>query len=60
MSAVAATLGNVGPGFGVVGPMGSYLSLPPGSKLLMIGLMWFGRLEIIPVLVLFTGSYWRS
>lgn len=60
MSAVAATLGNVGPCFGVVGPMGSYLSLPPGSKLFMIGLMWFGRLEIIPVLVLFTGSYWRS
>jgi trk system potassium uptake protein TrkH len=60
MSAIAATLGNVGPGFDVVGPMGNYLSLPPTSKLLMIGLMWLGRLEIIPVLVLFTGSYWRS
>jgi trk system potassium uptake protein TrkH len=60
MSAIAATLGNVGPGFGAVGPMGSYLALPPASKLLMVGLMWLGRLEIIPVLVLFTGSYWRS
>jgi trk system potassium uptake protein TrkH len=60
MSAIAATLGNVGPGFGVVGPMGSYLSLPPLSKLLMVGLMWLGRLEIIPVLVLLTGAYWRS
>jgi trk system potassium uptake protein TrkH len=60
MSAIAATLGNVGPGFDVVGPMGSYPSLPPTLKLLMIGLMWLGRLEIIPVLVLFTGSYWRS
>ena len=60
MSAVAATLGNVGPGFGVVGPMGSYLPFPGFSKLLMVGLMWLGRLEIIPVLVLFTGAYWRS
>jgi len=60
MSAIAATLGNVGPGFGTVGPMGSYLSFPPLSKLLMVGLMWLGRLEIIPVLVLFTGAYWRS
>ena len=59
MSAVAATLGNVGPGFGVVGPMGSYLSLPTLSKLFMIGLMWVGRLEIIPVLVILTPEYWR-
>jgi trk system potassium uptake protein TrkH len=60
MSATASTLGNVGPGFGVVGPMGSYLSFPTGSKLLLIVLMWLGRPEIIPVLVLFAGSYWRS
>jgi trk system potassium uptake protein TrkH len=60
MSAIAATLGNVGPGFGVAGPMGSYLSFPPESKPLMVLLMWLGRLEILPVLVLFTGPYWRS
>jgi trk system potassium uptake protein TrkH len=60
MSAVAATLGNVGPGFGVVGPMNSYLGFPATSKLLMIFLMWLGRLEILPVLVLLTGAYWRS
>jgi trk system potassium uptake protein TrkH len=60
MSAVAATLGNVGPGFGIVGPMNSYLPFPNSSKLLMVGLMWVGRLEILPVLVLFTGSYWQS
>ena len=60
MSAIAATLGNVGPGFGVIGPMGSYLTFPVGSKLLLVMLMWLGRLEIIPVLVLFTGAYWRS
>ncbi len=59
MSAVAATLGNVGPGFGVVGPMGSYLAFPDTSKLYMVWLMWAGRLEIIPVLVLLTPEYWR-
>jgi trk system potassium uptake protein TrkH len=60
MSAVAATLGNVGPGFGAVGPMNSYLDFPASSKLLMVFLMWAGRLEIFPVLVLLTDAYWRS
>jgi trk system potassium uptake protein TrkH len=60
MSGVAATLGNVGPGFGALGPMNSYLRLPATTKLFMVGLMWAGRLEIIPVAVLFTGEYWRS
>jgi trk system potassium uptake protein TrkH len=59
-SAVAATLGNVGPGFGVVGPMNGYLDFPATSKLLMIVLMWIGRLEILPVLVLLTPTYWRT
>ncbi|MFC7046529.1 TrkH family potassium uptake protein [Halobacteriaceae archaeon GCM10025711] len=60
MSAVAATLGNVGPGFGVVGPMNNYLAFSDASKLVMVGLMWLGRLEILPVLVLLTDAYWRS
>ncbi|MHB9285514.1 TrkH family potassium uptake protein [Halobacteriales archaeon Cl-PHB] len=60
MSAVAATLGNVGPGFGVVGPMANYLDFPATSKLFMTFLMWIGRLEILPVFVLLTGAYWRS
>ncbi|UPW01124.1 TrkH family potassium uptake protein [Halorussus gelatinilyticus] len=60
MSAVAATLGNVGPGFGIVGPMNSYLPFPATSKLFMVFLMWIGRLEILPVLVLLTPAYWRS
>ena len=59
MSAVAATLGNVGPGFGLVGPMGSYRSFSSGGKLLMIVLMWVGRLEIIPVLACLTPEFWR-
>ncbi|MFB6171952.1 MAG: TrkH family potassium uptake protein [Haloarculaceae archaeon] len=60
MSAVAATLGNVGPGFGAVGPMNSYLHFSPVSKLFMVFLMWAGRLEVFPVLVLLTRAYWRS
>ena len=60
MSAAAATFFNVGPAFGVAGPMESYDPFPESSKLLMTFLMWVGRIEIIPVLVLLTPSYWRS
>jgi trk system potassium uptake protein TrkH len=60
VTASAATLGNIGPGLGMVGPMGSYLDFPPTSKLLMVALMWIGRLEILPVLVLLTSGYWQS
>ena len=59
LAAAATTLGNVGPAFGVAGPMGSYAGLGDVSKLAMIGLMWIGRLEIVPVVVLFTRHYWR-
>jgi trk system potassium uptake protein TrkH len=60
MSAVAATLGNVGPGFGAVGPMNSYLAFSAPTKLFMMFLMLLGRLELIPLLVLLTRSYWQS
>lgn len=60
MSGVASCVGNVGPALGDLGPFGSYLALPPTTKLFLAFLMWVGRLEIIPVLVLFTGTYWRS
>jgi trk system potassium uptake protein TrkH len=59
-AAAAATLGNVGPGLGFAGPMGSYAEFTDGSKLLMCALMWMGRLELIPILVLLTRAYWRS
>jgi trk system potassium uptake protein TrkH len=55
----ASALGNVGPSFGVTGPMGSYAPLGDVSKVTMIGLMWVGRLEIVPVVVLLTRHYWR-
>jgi trk system potassium uptake protein TrkH len=59
IAATAATLGNVGPGLGFAGPMGSYEPFSDLSKLVMIVLMWVGRLEVIPVAVLVTRRYWR-
>ncbi|MEF8779937.1 MAG: TrkH family potassium uptake protein [Haloferacaceae archaeon] len=58
-SASLATIGNIGPGFGLLGPFGSYLEFPATSKLLFVFLMWIGRLEIIPIMVLFTGAFWK-
>jgi len=55
----ATAIGNVGPGFGVTGPMGSFAPLGDASKVTLIGLMWAGRLEILPVIVLLTRHYWR-
>jgi trk system potassium uptake protein TrkH len=60
MSAAAATFFNVGPAFGIAGPLGSYDPFPDSTKLAMTFLMWMGRIEIIPVLVVLTPSYWRS
>lgn len=59
--AISATaLGNVGPAFGITGPMGSFAPLGDVAKLTMIVLMWVGRLEIVPVVVLLTRHYWRT
>jgi len=60
VAASATTLGNVGPAFGFAGPMGSFEPFSDLSKAVMIVLMWLGRLEIIPVIVLFTKRYWRT
>jgi len=60
MSAAAATFFNIGPAFGIAGPLESYAPFPTSTKLVMTFLMWVGRIEIIPVLVLLTPSYWRS
>jgi trk system potassium uptake protein TrkH len=59
VSASIATLGNVGPGVGIVGPMNSFLPFSPASKLYMVFLMWIGRLEILSVLVVLSPSFWR-
>jgi trk system potassium uptake protein TrkH len=59
LGASATTLGNIGPAFGIAGPYGSFAEFGDVSKITMIGLMWFGRLEIVPVVVLLTRHYWR-
>lgn len=58
-SAVVASLGNIGPGLGEVGPAANYAALPQLAKWLLASLMIVGRLEIFPVLVLFTKDLWR-
>ncbi len=58
-SAVAASIGNIGPGLGDVGPTGNYASVPGMGKLLLSWLMIVGRLEIFPVLLLFNRDLWR-
>ena len=59
-SAVAATLNNIGPGLGVVGPTQNYSFFSGPSKLLFVLLMMLGRLEILPILVLFSPRFWRD
>lgn len=60
IAAAATTLGNVGPGFGFSGPMGSFADFSPFAKSVMSVLMWLGRLEIVPIAVLLTRRYWRA
>lgn len=64
LSASIACLGNVGPGFGVIGSMGNYAGLSDFLKLFSTGMMLLGRLEIFPVLIVI-GSvmrrmFWRT
>lgn len=51
LSASIACMGNVGPGFGVVGSMGNYAGLSDFLKLFSIALMLLGRLEIYPIMI---------
>lgn len=60
IAAAATTLGNVGPGLGLAGPMGSFEPFSDFSTIVMTALMWLGRLEIVPVVVLLTRGYWRA
>ncbi|MEF8797654.1 MAG: potassium transporter TrkG, partial [Salinivenus sp.] len=59
-SGTLVVLGNIGPGFGTVGPMGGFEALPVPTKLFMCLLMVAGRLEVMTFLVVLTPSYWRG
>mgnify|MGYP006278815053 FL=1 len=60
ISAVAATLGNIGPGLELVGPLKSFVSLPITAKYLLSGCMLMGRLEIYTVLVFLFGGFLKK
>jgi trk system potassium uptake protein TrkH len=59
-SAVLATLNNIGPGFGMVGPTANYGFFTPLSKLVLTFDMLAGRLELIPMVILLAPSTWRK
>lgn len=59
-TAVSATLNNIGPGIGVVGPMGNYSGFSYLSKFVMMFDMLAGRLEIFPMLLLISPSTWKK
>jgi trk system potassium uptake protein TrkH len=59
ISAVAATLGNVGPGLGGAGPALNYAWLPAVGKAILIICMWLGRLELFTVFMIFSPYFWR-
>lgn len=58
-TAVVACIGNIGPGLELVGPMGNYASFSLFSKTILSLCMIVGRLEILPILVLFSGNAWK-
>lgn len=59
-TAVAASLNNTGPGLGAVGPVGNYADFSALSKIVFIFDMLAGRLELYPLLLLFSPSAWKK
>ncbi len=60
VSSVAATLGNIGPGLGMVGATGNYSEIPYIGKWVLILCMLLGRLEIYSVAILLLPLTWKS
>ncbi|MBU2488861.1 MAG: TrkH family potassium uptake protein [Proteobacteria bacterium] len=60
LSAVAATMGNIGPGLAGVGPMDNFSMIPLAGKWLLIFCMLLGRLEIYTVIILLVPEFWRK
>ncbi len=57
---VAATINNIGPGLSQVGPMGNFSIFSPLSKLVLVFDMIAGRLELFPILLLFSPTTWKK
>ena len=60
IASVAASIGNIGPGLGVVGPVQNYMEIPLVGKWVLVLCMLLGRLEIYTVIVLLVPEYWRK
>lgn len=60
LSSVAACIGNVGPGLGMVGPVKTYLPIVSTGKWILILCMILGRLEIFTLLILFLPQFWKK
>ena len=60
MGAVIATLGNIGPGIGDVGPAENFHDIPNIGKWFLSFLMLVGRLELFTILILFSPTFWRK
>jgi trk system potassium uptake protein TrkH len=61
ISGAASAIGNVGPGLGdIIGPSGSYKSIPDIGKLFLCAGMILGRLEIFAILVMFSPLFWKN
>jgi trk system potassium uptake protein TrkH len=60
IGATAATLGNIGPGIGMVGPVDNYAFIPHGGKWILSFLMLLGRLELFTILILFSPAFWKK
>lgn len=59
-TAVSACFNNIGPGLAAVGPMGSFAVYSDAAKVLLSFAMLLGRLEIFPLLLIFTPSMWKK
>ncbi len=61
ISGAASAIGNVGPGLGdIIGPSGSYQSIPDIGKLFLCAGMILGRLEFFAILVMFSPLFWKN
>lgn len=60
MGAVATCLGNIGPGFGTVGPAANFAHIPDAGKWFLSFLMMLGRLEIFTIIVIFSPAFWKD
>ena len=60
LTASLTCVSNVGPGFGAVGPVENFVGYGAWGKSVLSMLMLFGRLELLPMFILFTRSAWHK